>query len=44
LNDGSTIHALQAVVDFDHTDESILKRITVGAAVGLTGLLVASQG
>ena len=44
LNDGSTIHTLQAVVDFEQTDEAILKRITTGAAVGLKGALVASQG
>jgi asparaginyl-tRNA synthetase len=44
LNDGSTIHTLQAVVDFENTDETTLKRITTGAAVGLKGHLVASQG
>jgi asparaginyl-tRNA synthetase len=44
LNDGSTIHTLQAVVDFEQTDETILKRITTGAAVGLKGQLVTSQG
>jgi asparaginyl-tRNA synthetase len=44
LNDGSTIHTLQAVVDFENTDESTLKRITTGSAVGLKGQLVASQG
>jgi len=44
LNDGSTIHTLQAVVDFEQTEESVLKRITTGAAVSLKGQLVASQG
>lgn len=44
LNDGSTINTLQAVVDFEHFDEAILKKITTAAAVGLTGTLVASQG
>lgn len=44
LNDGSTIKTLQAVVDFENFDESLLKKITTGSAVGLTGVLVASQG
>jgi asparaginyl-tRNA synthetase len=44
LNDGSTINNLQAVVDFEKYDEAILKKITTGAAVGLTGEIVASQG
>lgn len=44
LNDGSTILNLQAVVDFEQFDESILKKITTAAAVGLTGEIVASQG
>lgn len=42
LNDGSTIHNIQAVVDFANTDESILKRITTGACLAVTGELVAS--
>ena len=44
LNDGSTINNLQCVVDFENTDESILKDITTGAAVSLTGVLVESKG
>lgn len=44
LNDGSTINNIQAVVDFENFDEAILKKITTGAAVGLTGVLVESQG
>ncbi len=44
LNDGSTIHNIQAVVNFEKTDETTLKRITPGACVGVTGQLVASQG
>ena len=31
LNDGSTINNIQCVVDFENTDEAILKRITTGA-------------
>ncbi|MBS9766689.1 MAG: asparagine--tRNA ligase [Flavobacteriaceae bacterium] len=44
LNDGSTINNIQCVVDFEHTDESILKRITTGAAIAVTGELQESQG
>ncbi|MDR0802130.1 asparagine--tRNA ligase [Fluviicola sp.] len=44
LNDGSTINNIQAVVDFENFDEAILKKITTAAAVGLTGILVESQG
>ena len=44
LNDGSTINNLQAVVDFEKFDESLLKKITTAASVGLQGEIVASQG
>ena len=44
LNDGSTINNIQCVVDFENTDESLLKRIATGAAVAITGELVESQG
>ncbi len=44
LNDGSTNNNLQAVVDFNTTPEELLKRITTGAAVKVTGHLVPSQG
>ncbi|QCE40758.1 asparagine--tRNA ligase [Psychroserpens sp. NJDZ02] len=44
LNDGSTLHNIQCVVDFENTDENLLKRITTGAAVSITGELVESQG
>jgi len=44
LNDGSTINNIQCVVDFENTPDEILKRITTGAAVSLTGTLVESQG
>jgi asparaginyl-tRNA synthetase len=44
LNDGSTIHNLQVVVDFNQTDEALLKRITTGAAISVTGVLKESQG
>ncbi|AWI27149.1 asparagine--tRNA ligase [Flavobacterium pallidum] len=44
LNDGSTIHNIQCVVDFENTPETELKRITTGAAVSIIGDLVESQG
>lgn len=44
LNDGSTIHNLQCVVDFENTPEETLKRISTGTAISLTGKLVESQG
>lgn len=44
INDGSTIHNLQAVVDFTNTDEALLKRLTTGAAISITGELIESQG
>ncbi|HMT36691.1 MAG TPA: asparagine--tRNA ligase, partial [Chitinophagaceae bacterium] len=44
LNDGSTNHNLQIVVDFNQLDESLLKRITTSACIAATGTLVQSQG
>lgn len=44
LNDGSTINNIQCVVDFENTPEEILKRITTGAAVSVTGMLTESKG
>ncbi len=44
LNDGSTLNNIQCVVDFENTPEEILKRITTGAAVSVTGDLVESKG
>ncbi|MEY4462002.1 MAG: Asparagine--tRNA ligase [Bacteroidota bacterium] len=44
LNDGSTINNIQCVVDFENTPEDILKRITTGASVSVTGSLVESKG
>ncbi|MFK6999287.1 asparagine--tRNA ligase [Flavobacterium oreochromis] len=44
LNDGSTIHNIQCVVDFENTAETTLKRITTSAAIAVTGELVESQG
>jgi asparaginyl-tRNA synthetase len=44
LTDGSSIHTLQAVVDFEKHDERLLKKITTAAALSLTGILIESQG
>lgn len=44
LNDGSTIKNIQVVVDPSSIDEETLKSITTGACIGVTGLLVESQG
>lgn len=44
LNDGSTIKNIQCVVDFESFDEETLKRITVGAAIAVNGVLTESQG
>lgn len=44
LNDGSTLQNIQCVVDFEKFDEDQLKRITTGAAISVSGILVESQG
>ena len=44
LNDGSTIKNLQCVIEFENFEESLLKKITIGAAIKVTGTIVESQG
>ncbi|MBP1664408.1 MAG: asparaginyl-tRNA synthetase [Bacteroidetes bacterium] len=44
LNDGSTIHNIQIVVDLAKLDEEKLKTVTTGACISVTGKLVESQG
>ena len=44
VNDGSTIENIQVGVDFENTEEDILKRITTGAAIEVQGKVVESQG
>ena len=44
INDGSTINNIQAVVDFENTDDALLKRVTTGAAIRIKGTLIESQG
>lgn len=44
LNDGSTIHNLQLVVDPNGFDEELLKRVATGACIRAKGAIVASSG
>lgn len=44
LNDGSTIHNIQVVIDLEKFDEEFLKPITTGACINVNGTYVASQG
>lgn len=44
INDGSCMGNLQIVVDFNNTDEALLKRITTGAAIAVKGIVVESVG
>ncbi len=44
LNDGSTIHNVQIVVDVELMGEEFLKPITTGACISVNGILVESQG
>lgn len=44
LNDGSCIGNLQLVIDFEKYSEELIRRISVGASLKASGILVASQG
>ena len=44
LNDGSIVHGIQIVVDVAKFDEELMKQITTGACLSVSGLLVASMG
>lgn len=44
VNDGSTIHNIQVVIDVNEIDSAMLQKITTGASVAVTGLLIESQG
>ncbi len=44
LNDGSIIHNIQAVIDVQKFDENLLKNITTGSCIQVTGKLVKSMG
>lgn len=42
INDGSTIQNIQAVAALNTLDDAVIKRITTGACVSVTGKLIAS--
>src|SRR4028119_663142 len=44
LNDGSTNNNIQVVAELGKFDEGLLKRITTGASLKVTGIVVASLG
>ncbi|MBR3577711.1 MAG: asparagine--tRNA ligase [Bacteroidales bacterium] len=44
LNDGSIVHNLQIVADLSRFDEELMKKITTGSCLHVTGTLVESQG
>jgi len=44
LNDGSTINNIQIVIDLSAFEADLLKDITTGASIGVTGTLEPSQG
>ena len=44
LNDGSCLTSLQVVLDIQNFDEKIVKRITTGACIAVTGRIVESPG
>lgn len=44
LNDGSCLENLQCVIDFESFEEGLLKKISTGAALEVSGTLQESQG
>jgi asparaginyl-tRNA synthetase len=44
INDGSTIHNIQAVADAGSFAEELIKLVTTGSCISITGKLVPSQG
>jgi asparaginyl-tRNA synthetase len=44
LNDGSTINNIQIVADASTFDENLLKDVSTGACIAVTGKLIESQG
>ena len=44
VNDGSTLHNIQVVADPSTFPESVMKRITTGCSISVTGQLVRSMG
>ena len=44
LNDGSTINSIQVVAESSDFDEDLVKQITTGSCISVSGKLVASKG
>ena len=44
INDGSTVHNIQVVVDLKDQDKNELKRISTGASIEIIGQLIESKG
>jgi len=44
LNDGSTLHNIQVVADSGQFDPEMMKHVTTGSCIAVTGTLVASPG
>jgi len=44
LNDGSIVHSIQIVVNVPNFEEELLKQITTGSCLSVTGILVESPG
>ena len=44
LNDGSCLENIQCVIDYENIHENILKKITTGSAVKISGKIVESSG
>lgn len=44
LNDGTTLHNIQVVMDAEKFDDEVMKRITTGASLSVSGEMVQSQG
>ncbi len=44
LNDGSTIHNIQVVIDNTKFDENLIKQISTGACIAVKGIMVESPG
>ncbi len=44
VNDGSTINSIQLVAEISKFDEELLKKVTTGACIVASGILVKSQG
>lgn len=44
VNDGSTLHNIQAVIDYENYDDALLKKIHTAASVSIIGEVVESTG